>query len=136
LASGVPVVGISSFLTVGDVAPPERAERRLFALLDSRREEPFLVELDAVLRFVQPPAVVTPDALDEILTPAQPLILTGDAPAMGRYAGQGGIRLLQKSPNALAVAHLAHDPAHRYDLPAKPVYVRPPDVTMPKPKPA
>jgi tRNA threonylcarbamoyladenosine biosynthesis protein TsaB len=136
LASGVPVVGISSFLAVGDVAPRERAERRLFALLDSRREEPFLVELDTSLRFVQPPAVVTLDALDEILAPAQPLILAGDAPAMGRYAGQGGIRLLQKSPSALVVAHLAADPARRYDLPAKPVYVRPPDVTMPKPKPA
>jgi tRNA threonylcarbamoyladenosine biosynthesis protein TsaB len=134
LASGVPVVGISSFLTVADVEPRERQERRLFALLDSRREEPFLVELDGELRFIQPPAVATPDALDEILAPARPLILAGDAPAMGRYAGQGGIRLMQTAPHALAVARLAADPERRYDLPPKPVYVRPPDVTMPKPK--
>jgi len=134
LASGVPVVGISSFLTVADVEARERQNHRLFALLDSRREEPFLVELDAALGFVQPPAVVTVDALDEILAPARPLILAGDAPAMGRYATQGGIRLMQAVPHALAVAHLAADPERRYDLPAKPVYVRPPDVTMPKQK--
>ena len=134
LASGVPVVGISSFLTVADIEPRERQDRRLFALLDSRREEPFLVELDAELRFIQPPAVVTPDALDAILAAAHPLILAGDAPAMGRYAGQGGIRLKQIAPHALAVARLAADPERRYDLPPKPVYVRPPDVTMPKPK--
>jgi len=135
LASGVPVVGISSFLTVADIEPRERQERRLFALLDSRREEPFLVELDDELRFIQPPAVVTPDALDAILAAAaRPLILAGDAPAMGRYAGQGGIRLVQTAPHAVAVARLAADPGRRYDLPSKPVYVRPPDVTMPKPK--
>jgi tRNA threonylcarbamoyladenosine biosynthesis protein TsaB len=134
LASGVPVVGISSFLTVADVEPRERQERRLFVLLDSRREEPFLAELDAALGFVRPPSVVAPEALDDILAPARPLILAGDAPAMGRYATQGGIRLMQMSPHALSVAALAADPAHRFDLPPKPVYIRPPDVTMPKPK--
>ena len=134
LASGVPAVGISSFVTVATSAQKERDGRRLFALLDSRREEPFLVELDDALQFLAPPKVVTEDALDAILAPARPLILTGDAPAMGRYATQGSIRLIQGSPSALLVAMLAADPERRYDLPPKPVYVRPPDVTMPKPK--
>jgi hypothetical protein len=40
--------------------------------------------------------------------------------------------LLQTAPSALSVAQLAGDPARRYDLAPKPVYVRPPDVTMPK----
>jgi tRNA threonylcarbamoyladenosine biosynthesis protein TsaB len=136
LACGVPAVGISSFLTVADLEPSERQGQRLFALLDSRRDEPFLVELDAQLQFVAPPAVVTPDELDAILGVARPLILAGDAPAMGRYAQQGGMQLIQAAPHALAVARLAADPEHRYDLPPKPVYVRPPDVTMPKAKPA
>jgi tRNA threonylcarbamoyladenosine biosynthesis protein TsaB len=131
LASGVPVVGISSFLTVAEV---DRQDARLFALLDSRREEPFLVELDLELRFIQPPAVVAPDALDAIMNSAKPLLIAGDAPAMARYAETEGIRLMQAAPNALAVARLAAHPARRYDLPPKPVYVRPPDVTMPKPK--
>jgi hypothetical protein len=34
----------------------------------------------------------------------------------------------------MAVALLAADPGRRFDLPPKPVYVRPPDVTMPKRK--
>jgi hypothetical protein len=39
---------------------------------------------------------------------------------------------MQIVPNALSVAALAADPEHRYDLPPKPVYIRAPDVTMPK----
>src|SRR5262245_13474272 len=101
LASGVPAIGISSFLTVANVSAKERQDRRLFALLDSRREEPFFVELDAELGFAQPPTFVTAEALDEILAPARPLILAGDAPMMGRYAKQGGVRLMQTSPSAL-----------------------------------
>ncbi len=132
LASGVPVVGISSFLTVADMAAAERRNRRLFAVMDSRREEPFLVELDGDLRFIGPPSVVSPDALDALAAAARPLILAGDAPALSRYAAQDGIQLIRKSPHALAVARLAADTARRYDLPPKPVYVRQPDVTMPK----
>lgn len=94
LASGVPAIGISSFQCVATAAKEERQGRQLFALLDSRREEPFLVELDEDLGFASPPAVMSPEALDDVLAPARPLILAGDAPAMGRYAKQGGIRLI------------------------------------------
>jgi len=55
LASGVPAVGISSFLTVAQVDPRERQDRRVFALLDSRRDEPFLVEIDEQMQFCPPP---------------------------------------------------------------------------------
>jgi tRNA threonylcarbamoyladenosine biosynthesis protein TsaB len=134
LAAGIPVIGISSFLAVAHGAARERDGRRVFALLDSRREEPFLAEIDDGMQFVGPPAVVDVEQLDAILAPARPLILVGDAPAMGRYAQQGGIRLMQIVPNAGDVALLAADPARRYDLPPQPVYVRAPDVTMPKPK--
>jgi tRNA threonylcarbamoyladenosine biosynthesis protein TsaB len=132
LAAGIPVVGISSFLAVVSGTERERDGRRVFALLDSRREEPFLAEIDEHLQFVRPPSVAGVDELDAILAPARPLILTGDAPAMGRYSTQGGIRLIQTAPNAMFVALLAADPEHRYDLPPKPAYVRAPDVTMPK----
>jgi tRNA threonylcarbamoyl adenosine modification protein YeaZ len=132
LAAGIPVVGISSFLTVVSGQERERDGRRVFALLDSRREEPFLAEIDEQLQFVRPPSVVSLDELDAVLAPARPLILAGDAPAMGRYSTQGGIRLIQSGPSAMFVAFLAADPEHRYDLPPKPVYVRAPDVTMPK----
>jgi len=132
LAAGIPVVGISSFLTVVSGAERELDGRRIFALLDSRREEPFLAEIDEQLQFVRPPSVVGLEELDAILAPARPLILAGDAPAMGRYSKQGDIHLIQNGPSALFVAALAADPEHRYDLPPKPVYVRAPGVTVPK----
>jgi tRNA threonylcarbamoyladenosine biosynthesis protein TsaB len=134
LAAGIPVVGISSFLSVVVGVDRERQGRRVFALLDSRREEPFLAEIDEALQFVRPPAVVGLEELDAVLTPARPLILVGDAPMLELYRPrlEQGIRAVQTSPNASYVALLAADPEHRYDLPPKPVYVRAPDVTMPK----
>jgi tRNA threonylcarbamoyladenosine biosynthesis protein TsaB len=133
LASGVPAVGISSFLTVAQMDQSERRGRRLFALLDSRREEPFLVEVDAELAFLAPPSAVSLEQLDAILAPARPLILAGDAPALARYSSRGGITPMQSAPDAMSVARLAADPARRYDLAPKPVYARAPDVTLPKP---
>jgi tRNA threonylcarbamoyladenosine biosynthesis protein TsaB len=132
LAAGLPVVGISSFLSVVVGAAREQDGRRIFALLDSRREEPFFAEFGHRLQFMRPPSVVSADALDAILASARPLSLIGDAPAMQRYHGRDDMRLVPASPNATLVAALAVDPERRYDLPPKPVYVRAPDVTMPK----
>ena len=107
----------------------------MLAVLDSRRDEPFLAEFDRNFTYVRPPATVTALELDAILEPHGPMILVGDAPILERYRPllSRGIRLAQTSPDALMVAMLAADPARRYDLPPKPVYVRAPDVTMPKP---
>lgn len=129
LAANIPVIGISSFLTV---VPKERDGMRLIVVLDSRREEPFFAEIDPALRFQQPPAVVSPEALDAIVVAAGPAIVTGDAPALERFRDKDALRLIVRAPSAVAVAALAADPEHRYDLPPKPVYVRAPDVTMPK----
>jgi tRNA threonylcarbamoyladenosine biosynthesis protein TsaB len=136
LASGVPAVGISSFQTAAAGIRIDAGNFqgfRLFVLLDSRREEPFLAELDADLAFVGAPAVVTPDQLDAILAGAGPVVLAGDAPAALSYRTHPLIHWAQTAPNALMVAALADDPARRYDLPPKPIYLRAPDVTMPRP---
>jgi len=134
LATGVPVVGVSSFQVVaaGFDDPKERQDSRLFAVLDSRRDEPFLAELDDRLGFVRPPEVISIEALDARMKTVDRAVLCGDAPAAARYRLQAGIRLAQTFPNASMVALLAADPARRFDLPPKPVYLRPPDVTMPK----
>lgn len=136
LASGVPAVGISSFQTVAAfirIGEGNFNGFRLFVLLDSRREEPFLAELDANLAFVGAPAVVTLAQLDAILTAAGPVVLAGDAPAALPYRTYPRIHWRQTAPNAFMVAALAADPARRYDLPPKPLYLRAPDVTMPQP---
>jgi tRNA threonylcarbamoyladenosine biosynthesis protein TsaB len=136
LASGVPAVGISSFHVVAWSFEEQRrnSEIRLLALLDSRRDEPFLAEFDRNYAYARPPAVVTAQQLDAILEPVGPMILVGDAPMLELYRPrlEQGIRVVQISPNASHVALLAADPEHRYDLPPKPVYVRAPDVTLPK----
>jgi tRNA threonylcarbamoyladenosine biosynthesis protein TsaB len=132
LAAGVPAVGISSFhATAFGLERPAAA--RCILVLDSRREEPFVAELGSAAAFLQPPCVMTAAALDGFVKSATPVLLCGDAPALERYRSQAGIRVELRRPDATGIAHLAADPERRYDLPPKPVYVRPPDVTMPKP---
>jgi len=137
LASGVPAVGISSFQVMGAGAfdGPEDAEARRFVLLDSRREEPFLAELDAALDFVGTPSLVSVADFDALLVSAGPSVVVGDAPALtrGPAAFPGAVRVVSRSPDAAMVAVLAADPARRYDLPPKPIYLRAPDVTLQKP---
>jgi tRNA threonylcarbamoyladenosine biosynthesis protein TsaB len=131
LAAQVPAIGISSFHAAA--LGLERSGTRLIVVLDSRREEPFVAELGLAADFRRAPCVMTVAELDSFLKPAAPAILCGDAPVLERYRVWDGIRLQMRSADASDVAFLAADPEHRFDLPPKPVYVRPPDVTMPKP---
>jgi tRNA threonylcarbamoyladenosine biosynthesis protein TsaB len=139
LASGVPAVGISSFQAVAASVThtPDVETLRKFVLLDSRREEPFFVEIGDDDTFRTPPAVISVADLDAMLATAGPSIVIGDAPAIARGPQHfpQHTRLNPISPNALWVATLADHPERRFDLPPKPVYIRPPDVTMPKSKP-
>jgi tRNA threonylcarbamoyladenosine biosynthesis protein TsaB len=138
LASGVPVVGISSFhaVGIGILQAPEAQHRRGFILLDSRREEPFLAEIGVDDAFKFPPRVTTVADFDALLESAGPAVVFGDAPTLARGPGAfpPDVHVIQRAPQVLLVAARAADPARRYDLPPKPVYVRPPDVTMPKPR--
>jgi tRNA threonylcarbamoyladenosine biosynthesis protein TsaB len=136
LASGVPVVGVSSFQVVGAglLHAADAASFRGFVLMDSRREEPFLVEIGTDDACRTTPKVTSVADFDAMLERAGPAIVTGDAPALlrGRAHFPQQVRVLPRSPDAALVAALAADPDRRFDLPAKPVYIRPPDVTMPK----
>jgi tRNA threonylcarbamoyladenosine biosynthesis protein TsaB len=132
LAAGVPAVGISSFHAASFGLEGSESARRVL-VLDSRREEPFVAELGGAAEFLHAPCVMTVAELDGFVRSATPVLLCGDAPILERYRSQEGIRLELRTPDASGIAHLAADPEHRYDLPPKPVYVRAPDVTLPKP---
>lgn len=132
LAAGVPAVGISSFHAAA-VGLERAAEMRLIIVLDSRREEPFVAELGLAADFLRAACVMTVAELDSYVKSAAPAVLCGDAPVLERYRTRDGIRLQMRNADASGVAFLAADPERRFDLPPKPVYVRPPDVTMPKP---
>jgi tRNA threonylcarbamoyladenosine biosynthesis protein TsaB len=133
LAADRPAVGISSFQAAAAALPPgTRGERRLFVLLDSRRDQPFLAELDAALDFVAAPMVVEPDAARAMIDAAGPTLLTGDSPLLAAGGFGPDVLLAPAAPHATSVAALAAHPAGRFDAAAKPVYLRAPDVTLPK----
>jgi tRNA threonylcarbamoyladenosine biosynthesis protein TsaB len=132
LAAGVPAIGISSF-HAASVGVERAAGTRLIIVLDSRREEPFVAELGLAAGFLHAPCFMAIAELDAFVKSAAPAILCGDAPVLERYRASDGIRLQTRSADASDVARLAADPERRFDLPPKPIYIRPPDVTMPKP---
>src|SRR5215472_950870 len=81
LASGVPALGISSFLAAAAQAPiEERLGRPLLVALDSRRAE-FFVEMFGVDDTPLGPGALLSAGEIAALLPAEPLLLAGDAAA-------------------------------------------------------
>lgn len=137
LASGRPVLGISSFEAVAAGVPAElRSGRALVIAIESRREELYLQAFDAVGAPITAGALVTP-ALWPSWLPAGELVLAGDgadrlAAAVAdrdlvRMTGSGRV-------DAGDLASLAQrrwqpeQPAPRLE----PIYLRVPDTTLPK----
>ncbi|HYH19594.1 MAG TPA: tRNA (adenosine(37)-N6)-threonylcarbamoyltransferase complex dimerization subunit type 1 TsaB [Azospirillum sp.] len=141
LAAGLPIVGLTTFDAVAHALPEEeRRGRRVLVAIDSRRAEPFLQLFDEDLTPVGEPALLEPAAVPGWL-PGGPLLVAGDAAAMlapvlapvpgGRpetaFATGPGL------PDAAVVAALGARRAA--GLPAQPLYLRAPDVTLPKARP-
>jgi len=147
VAHDLPVIGITTFDAVAHGLPEaERAGRPVLVAVDSRRSEPFLQLFDAALAPVGEPAMLEPAAvpgwLDGLLPPDAPLLLAGDgaAPLLAALADRDGllrnglsVAAGDGTPDAAVVAALGA--ARPVGLPAQPFYLRPPDVTLPKPKP-
>ena len=140
LAAGLPIIGLTTFDAVAHALPEdERRGRRVLVAIDSRRAEPFLQLFDGDLAPLGEPVLLEPAAVPGWLAakaPGGPLLVAGDAAAMlapvlaGRpdtaYAAGPGL------PDAAVVAELG---ARRTGgLPAQPLYLRAPDVTLPKAK--
>lgn len=145
LARGLPLIGVSSFEVAAAAATAaERAGRQVVAVLDSKRNEIFAQLFDETLTEVGAPLEVALDGLAAAL-PAEsrdlPLVLTGDAAARAlealQAAGRDDVLLAAAAGPAdaalLAARAALRDPAAAG--PVQPVYLRPPDVTPPKPLP-
>jgi tRNA threonylcarbamoyladenosine biosynthesis protein TsaB len=144
LATGARLLGISSFAAVASLVS-EAAGRFLLVALDSRRDDLY-VQLFAPdgKRPQADPAAVLPGALADYLASAGlprdgPLLVAGDAAAatVDALAGREDIAVFGVSaPDALGVAaaaqRLLRDGAPVG--PAGPLYLRPPDVTLPNPR--
>jgi tRNA threonylcarbamoyladenosine biosynthesis protein TsaB len=139
LACGRPVLGLSSFMTVAAAVPEaERKGRRLAVLLDAKRSDFYLQVFDPNLAPLAEPACVAPVDLAAHL-PTGRLVLAGDAVAQG-LTGLGEDWderfLISDAPghaDAAILAELAADlPLPEPDVPLpRPLYLRPPDVTLP-----
>lgn len=128
LAVGCPIVGIGSFQALAATAARSggRLAPRNLVVLDSRRSELFAVELGPDLRPLAPPELLTADEI-EARCKSGNLALIADA-ELTQFAA---LDALSASADAIAVAELA---ATRPDLrqPAKPIYLRPPDISQPR----
>lgn len=141
LAAKVPVVGISSFQAAASIRATEilaadRGPRRIFVLIDSRREEPYVAELDAELALIGAPRILLPAEAAAMIAAAAPALVLGDGTAL-LDAGlvrdfPDDITIRPTAVDAVDVAALAADADRRFDLPPLPVYLRPPDVSKPK----
>ena len=130
LAVGCPIVGIGSFQALAATAARSGGPlaARNLAVLDSRRTELFAVELGANLAALAPPALLTAQQI-EARCRAGAVKLIADA-ELTRLAGLGGH---SATADAVAVAELATTRPDLH-LPAEPIYLRPPDISQPKPR--
>jgi tRNA threonylcarbamoyladenosine biosynthesis protein TsaB len=145
LATSANLIGISSFAAVVSLLGETAGAPRLVAL-DSRREDLYVQLFAAADGPLAEPAAVLPAGLGDYLAgaglpPNAPLLICGDAAAAASAAlvGREGVTLARDSaPDARGVAAAALRVLRDGGAiaPARPLYLRPPDVTQPRRQPA
>lgn len=137
LASSLPILGITAFDTLAAaVTPAERADRALLVAIDSRRGDLFVQVFPSDDSPLAVPAAVTPEGMAAV-APRGPLLLAGDggerAAAILASAGRPVVLAearLVDAADVAAVALARWRPGER-PPPPLPLYLRPPDVTLP-----
>jgi tRNA threonylcarbamoyladenosine biosynthesis protein TsaB len=135
LASGARLIGVTSFAAVA-ARLPRGDEPRLVAL-DSRREDLYVqIFSGGGSALLGEPAAVPPAELAAFVAATvgnAALCIAGDAAdnAAAALAGRGSLTVIAGSvPDALGV--LAATTDGKFAGPARPLYLRPPDVSFPK----
>ncbi|WP_439514935.1 tRNA (adenosine(37)-N6)-threonylcarbamoyltransferase complex dimerization subunit type 1 TsaB [Oceanibaculum nanhaiense] len=141
LATGLPLTGITTLEALAAaVDPAARQGRVTVALIDSRRGDVFVQIFGGDAVPLSAPAAADPAALDALL-PAGPLLLAGDAaPAaldvLARAGRDVALATDSAQPDPVAVARLAAArplPEGPVTAPVTALYLRAPDVTLPRP---
>jgi len=141
LALQAELVGITSFAAVVAALPDKDGTRgAVLVALDSRRDDLYvqLFERASAEPLAEPAAVLPEALLDYVETvAAAPLLIAGDATdvAAAVLRGRFGIEVAAHSaPDAhgVLIAALHQLARHPAGNPARPLYLRPPDVTLPK----
>lgn len=146
LATGARLIGVTGFAAVAHALRRKNRVRSLngtllLVALDSRRDDLYVqvFVLDTIAPLTQPQTVL-PDRLADwvgALAGSPPLLIAGDA--MGEAAAaleeRVGFDVVPDSaPDAVGVAAAALEAARSAPgEPVRPLYIRPPDVTLPKP---
>ena len=130
LAVGCPIIGIGTFQVLAATAARSGGAvgTRNLVVLDSRRSDLFAVELGRDLLPLSEPELIDAEAIAERRRSGDATLIA-DA-ELTQLAELGGLRAI---PDAIAVAELA---ATRSDLrrAADPIYLRPPDISQPRPR--
>ena len=133
LAGNLPVAGVTTCEAVAHAtSPEERQGRSLLVAIDGKRADLFIQPFAADLTPLAAPAALMPEEAAGLV--AGPLLLAGDGAGRLAEALPGAVLLSAASgfPDARVVARLA---ARRWAegtaLPPVPLYLRPPDVTLP-----
>ncbi|MBM3537673.1 MAG: tRNA (adenosine(37)-N6)-threonylcarbamoyltransferase complex dimerization subunit type 1 TsaB [Alphaproteobacteria bacterium] len=145
LATGLPLVGVTTLDAVAAaVPPPEREGAVLAVALDSKRAEAYVQAFAADGAPLAPPLARRPidyaDELRQAVTPGSRFVVAGDAaPELVRVLQENGAVAVLSSaaprPDAAAVAALAAAAAAPSAPPA-PLYVHPVETTSPRPRAA
>lgn len=144
LARGLPVQGVTNLEAVAAAVPPaERRGRSIVVMLDAKRAELYLQIFAEDLTPLTEPACAAPGALDDLL-PAGRLVVVGSAvdqglSALNDRAARQIDRQVERSTapgesDAALVAALAaaRGPPAAGSPPPGPLYLRPPDVSLPR----
>jgi tRNA threonylcarbamoyladenosine biosynthesis protein TsaB len=138
LGLGVPLFGVTSFEAGAAACDADPAGRFLLVALDSRRADLYIQLFDPARNALGSPAAVLPEALTEMVTAAvgsHTLAVTGDAVIRAAAAldGRDCTRLVMDGePPAVGAVRTALGLWRRGEPggPARPLYLRPPDVTL------
>ncbi|MBF0326636.1 MAG: tRNA (adenosine(37)-N6)-threonylcarbamoyltransferase complex dimerization subunit type 1 TsaB [Alphaproteobacteria bacterium] len=133
LAAAKPVAGITTPEAVAAAVPtPLRDGRTILVVLDSRREELWIQPFAPDLTALESPSAANPAQIAARFA-GVPLVLAGDGADLVRDLLPGAIVAEGAgAPDAAIVAVLAAGHwAGGTHLAAEPLYLRPPDVTMP-----
>lgn len=135
LATGAPIVGVSSFDAVSAMCRPLKPGERRAIIIDSRRAEPFVQLVDAKGTVGQA-GWQTVTAIVDQLREADVTLLAGDgAPAIASALGDRSVTVEADGPiDPFAVCRLALERAEEGTAdPPSPAYLRPPDAKPPAP---
>jgi tRNA threonylcarbamoyladenosine biosynthesis protein TsaB len=138
LGLGAPLFGVTSFEAVAAACAADPLERFLLVALDSRRADLYIQLFDPARHALGSPAAVLPEALTEIVTAAtgpRALAVTGDAAARAAAVLDGrdcASLVTDGEPPAVGAVRAALALWRRgvRSGPARPLYLRPPDVTL------